>query len=145
MKDIFIETIYTNYNKETGVSEAILNTDLGLIKGIAKLNPEDEEIKSVYAGCRYAETRATIKYMRRKKKEAQKNKNLFLNLLKELENTKTYNEKYVFVKIIKRKINYFNDLSLKYQEYENSLKNRLEAMIKERPEYIKKMENKKNK
>ena len=62
MKKYYIQTKDTNYNAETGISTAWIATDLGDFYGEAKLAPEDKDIASSFAGCRYAEMRAIIKY-----------------------------------------------------------------------------------
>ena len=63
---IQMKTISSDYNEETGLSKVTVATDLGLITGYASLHPDDAEIASHFAGCRYAEMRAGIKYMKEK-------------------------------------------------------------------------------
>ena len=67
---IQMKTIASDYNEETGLSKVTVATDLGLITCYASLHPEDAEIASHFAGCRYAEMRAGIKYMKEKAKIA---------------------------------------------------------------------------
>lgn len=56
------------YNAEIGISKVTILTNLGVFKGYAKVNPEDKDIASSYAGCRYATDRAYITYLKRKKR-----------------------------------------------------------------------------
>ena len=63
---IQMKTIASEYNKETGISKVIVATDLGDITAYASLHPDDKDIASSFAGCRYAEMRAGIKYMKEK-------------------------------------------------------------------------------
>ena len=60
------------YDKESGLSVVDIKHMGRLFTGIAKLNSEDKETASEYAGCSYAEGRARIKalkYERKKLKE----------------------------------------------------------------------------
>ena len=70
---IQMKTIASDYNEITGTSEVTVATDLGLITGYAYLHPDDAEIASHFAGCRYAEMRAGIKYMKLKIKMMNQN------------------------------------------------------------------------
>lgn len=58
-----IKLIYANYDKESGVSTALIETDLGRFTATSKLREEDREVESSYCGCRYAELKAVRKYL----------------------------------------------------------------------------------
>ena len=64
----YVHLIKADYNENTGVSNVMIDTDLGAFVGQAKLHDEDKDYASKYTGCRYAETRATIKYLKMKQK-----------------------------------------------------------------------------
>lgn len=64
----YVHLIKADYNENTGVSNVMIDTDLGAFTGQAKLHDEDKDYASKYTGCRYAETRATIKYLKMKQK-----------------------------------------------------------------------------
>ena len=64
----YVHLIKADYNENIGVSNVMIDTDLGAFTGQAKLHDEDKDYASKYTGCRYAETRATIKYLKMKKK-----------------------------------------------------------------------------
>lgn len=64
----YVHLIKADYNENTGVSNVMIDTDLGAFIGQAKLHDEDKDYASKYTGCRYAETRATIKYLKMKQK-----------------------------------------------------------------------------
>ena len=66
-----IKLTKSNFNEETGISNVVISTDLGEFNGTSKLHDEDRNISSSFAGCRYAEMKAIIKYMRQKIKNIQ--------------------------------------------------------------------------
>ena len=63
--------IKSNFDEITGISEVTIATDIGEFSGTSKLHDEDRNISSSFAGCRYAEMKAIIKYMRQKIKNIQ--------------------------------------------------------------------------
>lgn len=80
-----VKLIESNYNSETGVSYAIIETDLGNFRGKAKLHPEDAAIASSFAGCQYAERRAVLKYLAKKQKILTKELDLIKNEISVIE------------------------------------------------------------
>jgi predicted nucleic acid-binding Zn-ribbon protein len=56
----------SNFDENTGISTATIATDYGFFSATSKLHEEDLDISSSYAGCEYAEIRATIKYIRKR-------------------------------------------------------------------------------
>ena len=77
MKYTFIRA---DFNKETGISTVVIKTDLGTFEGKAYLHDEDKDIASEFEGCKYAEWRAVIKYL----KVLLKQKKAILNTLKDI-------------------------------------------------------------
>lgn len=130
-------TIKSDYNEETGLSKVTILTDIGAFDGYASLHPDDKEIESNFAGCRNAEMRANIKYMKMKKKifEAQ------IKILKSVYNqTKNKNA----LNVLKKELYLLEDDKETLQLYINSLSNKLNTMIQERPEIIKNLQQKDN-
>lgn len=129
MKKTKIKTIASDYNAETGVSMVVISTDLGLFTGYAKLNPEDKEIESHYAGCRYAEIRAIIKYMEQKIRIT----NYKIKPLYEIYDSLSKNKKYKIVnKILEKKIYLLRDEISSYENNINTLEEKLKKAIDER-------------
>jgi predicted RNase H-like nuclease (RuvC/YqgF family) len=81
----------SNYDKNTGISTAIIMTDLGEFYGESKLHEEDRAIESTFAGCHYAEMRAIIKYMKAKMQNLSYEINGVEKSIKMLMNLKDYN------------------------------------------------------
>lgn len=77
MKYTFIRA---DFDKETGISTVVIKTDLGTFEGKAYLHDEDKDIASEFEGCKYAEWRAVIKYL----KVLLKQKKAILNTLKDI-------------------------------------------------------------
>ena len=77
------------FNKETGISTVTIRTPLGKFTGHAKVHPEDVPYASNITGCRYADQRAKIKYLKAKARVISneiKALNDFKNVLTSLEN-----------------------------------------------------------
>ena len=58
--------IRSNFDEQTGVSSATIATDLGFFTGYAQLAEEDRAVASTFCGCRYAELRAILKYIKKR-------------------------------------------------------------------------------
>lgn len=64
MINVNYQTVYVEYNEETGYSEVMINPHTGgSFIGRAKCHP-DEEAVSRYFGCQLAENRAFLNYLR---------------------------------------------------------------------------------
>ena len=59
-----IDLVEVDFNPETGLSTATIETDLGRFTGTSLLREEDREIISSYAGCSYAEFKAIRNYLK---------------------------------------------------------------------------------
>ena len=121
----YVRLIKADYNENTGVSNVMIDTDLGAFIGQAKLHDEDKDYASKYTGCRYAETRATIKYLKMKQK-------YILGQLKVLHMIKETNE---IDKLILKLDKELNDVELAIKFSQESLTKDIE----QRPELIKKI------
>ena len=121
----YVHLIKADYNENTGVSNVMIDTDLGAFIGQAKLHDEDKEYASKYTGCRYAETRATIKYLKMKQK-------YILGQLKVLHMIKETNE---IDRLILKLDKELNDVELAIKFSQESLTKDIE----QRPELIKRI------
>ena len=57
-----MKLIYSDFNKNTGISTVVLQNREGCYKGIARVHPEDDNDGNAITGCSIAESRAMIKY-----------------------------------------------------------------------------------
>lgn len=121
----YVHLIKANYDENTGVSNVMIDTDLGAFIGQAKLHDEDKDYASKYTGCRYAETRATIKYLKMKQK-------YILGQLKVLHMIKETNE---IDRLILKLDKELNDVELAIKFSQESLTKDIE----QRPELIKRI------
>ena len=99
-----IKLIESNFDRETGISYAKIQTDYGVFAGSAKLHEEDKEHVSSFAGCHYAETRAIIAYMKHRVKLLNERIESLENCKKVLENRKEYDHNSVENRTIRKQI-----------------------------------------
>lgn len=140
---IQIKTIASDYNEETGVSTVIVATDLGNITTHAWLHPDDKDIASHFAGCRYAEMRAGIKYMKAKIKISKYQLEPLKRIYNSLKNDKHYNKNNKGVLLLEKEIYILEDDIETYKANVKILTERLEKAINSRPDIVKNMINKK--
>lgn len=96
--------IYSNYDKETGLSVATIRTKHGEFTGYSKLHEEDYPIESSFAGCRYAEIKALCKSKKAEVKEMTAQIKILEDLEKEIKNIKKYNPYCMESRRLRRKI-----------------------------------------
>ena len=135
------KVIASDYNEETGLSSVTIATDIGIFEGVSKLNPEDAEIASRFAGCRYAEMRANIKYLKEKTKIADYKLQYVKKIFNNLKNIKTFKNKKV-IKMLEKEIYLLEDEKITFQQGAKSLKENLNKAIDSRPDLIKKLKEK---
>ena len=75
-----MKLLYSYFYPQTGESISVLSNKDGTYTGSAKLHPDDQKVASQYAGCRLAEYRAWIKYL----KSERRNNKIKLNTVKQL-------------------------------------------------------------
>lgn len=121
-----IKVIYSNYDKETGLSQVKIKTELGVFYGVSELAEEDRPIASNYAGCRYAEQKAIIKYLKAKKAILASQIKTLQSCENAMKATKGYNDKSVETKAFKK---YKYILIKKKQNLENSIKTLHDKML----------------
>ena len=140
---IQMKTIASDYNEETGVSVVHLATDIGDIKGYAKLHPEDKDIASHFAGCRYAEMRAGIKYMKTKAKIAKYKLEPLNRIYSNLKKMNFFDSNNKGIKMLEKEIYLLEDEVETFTTNAKTLQERLDKAINSRPQLIKDMISKK--
>ena len=140
---IKIKPFSSSYDENTGISKVVLATDLGLITGYSSLHPDDKEIASNFAGCRYAEMRAGIKYMKEKIKIAKYQLKTLKKIYDNLKNNKNYNMNNKGIKLLEKEIYILEDDIETYKNNIKTLNDRLQKAINTRPDILKEIKNKK--
>lgn len=98
-----IKLIFSEYDKETGVSTVVLKDKKGnFFTAKSTLLEEDRDIESSFAGCRFAETKAYLKMLKNDIKELKKEIKAIENLEKYLKNVKEYDDTSAIAKKIRR-------------------------------------------
>jgi hypothetical protein len=139
---IQIATISSNYDETTGISKTVILTDLGSFEGFAKLHPDDKENASRFAGCRYAEERALIKYAKMKIKVINNQLEVLKNISNELRNKKFYKENNG-TKLLEKNIYILEDDKEYFKNVIKSLSQKIIDDIADRDKFLKEREEKK--
>lgn len=135
--------ISSSYDPESGIS-AVTMQHMGVkFTGTAKLNPVEKEKGSKYAGCSYAEMRATILALKYERKIAKKEADACLNFVKSLECYSKFNKEEDSAKsvyrLLNKRIKRVNDIT----DEINFTMHQLQAAIKNREIVTKAIERKK--
>ena len=138
---IQMKTIASDYNENTGISMVRLSTDIGIFEGYASLHPEDAEIASRFAGCRYAEMRAGIKYMKAKARIAKYQLDVLNRIYKNLKQMNSFDENYKGAKLLEKEIYLLEDEVETFKSNAKTLQERLDKAIDTRPDMIKNLHN----
>ena len=128
-----IKLTYVNFDPETGISIARIQTPIGSFKGKARLHPQDKDFGSGYAGCKYAEMRAVIKYY----KEMAKIKGYVIKEVVKLHNQLIQNNK--SYKSAKYTNAMLSELQVEKEEYVNAvaaLKTAIKTDIEQRKKIL---------
>ena len=120
-----IKLIKAEYNEQTGVSYAKINTNYGEFEGYAKLHAEDADIASRYAGCQYAEQRAVLKYMRHRIKILAWQIQALNNCQNKMEGRVSYNRNSVESRTLRKQIFILKNEKKDWQSRYDSLKEKL--------------------
>ena len=136
-----MKTIESNYNEVTGTSEVKVATDLGIITAYAYLHPDDAEIASHFAGCRYAEMRAGIKYMKLKIKITKYQLEPLKRIYTSLISNKFCNKNSKGFKKLEKEIYTLEDDIETYKTNIKTLTERLQKAIDSRDDMIKYIQN----
>ncbi len=138
---IQMKTVESDYNEDTGISTVKLSTDIGIFEGYAKLHPEDKDIASRFAGCRYAEMRAGIKYMKAKARETKQVLDSLTKIYKNLKQMNSFDKNFKGVKLFEKEIYLLEDEVETFKNNAKTLKERLDKAINTRPDIIKEIHN----
>lgn len=136
---INIKTIISDYNESTGLSTVIIATDLGEFEGYAQLHDEDKEIASRFAGCRYAEMRAGIKYMKAKARIIKYQLEPLYKIYNDLKQRNNYNQDNIGIKLLEKEIYLLEDEKEIFLTHAKTLTARLNEAIESRSGLVKKM------
>ena len=90
------------FDKKTGVSTVVIDTDYGKFVGTAKLHPDDKEFASNYTGCYLAELRANRKYIKAQKENIETQYKILTILYKDMLNHKDCNVKSMEMRNLRR-------------------------------------------
>ena len=131
-----IKLIESNFDRETGVSYAKIQTDYGVFVGSAKLHEEDKEYVSSFAGCHYAETRAIIAYMKHRVKLLNERIESLENCKKVLENRKEYDHNSVENRTIRKQIYLLKKQKAEWIQRISSLSEKLYQMMMQRDKVV---------
>ena len=132
-----IKLTASNYDEETGESFATIATDIGQFTGWASLHPEDAEIASNYAGCRYAEMRASIQYMKQKARIANYKLQELYKIYKDLTQRHNCNMDNIGMRVLQKEIYMLEDEKEFFNHNAYTLTTRLTEAINSRPDTIK--------
>lgn len=136
---IQMKTIDSDFNEETGISKVTVATDLGLFTGYSSLHPDDKDIVSNFAGCRYAEMRAGIKYMKAKIKISQYQLQPLKKIYHSLINNKSYNKNNKGIRLLEKEIYTLEDDIETYKTNVKTLTERLQTAINSRDNIVRDM------
>lgn len=127
------------FAKETGISSVTISTRLGLFNGSSLVHPDDEDIASEFEGCRYAEGRAAIEYLKEEKRIAIIKLETLKDLYKNYEQMKYFSENKKEIKTLKAKIrdceNKLNEITNGIEGIKKHLAYSMENYRKDREEF----------
>lgn len=105
---IYTKLLYSNFNKDTGISTVIIRNKYGTFKGKSKLHESDKDYASNYAGCRFAEMKAEIKCLKKQKADKRLRLTELKYFKKMLEDTKGYNSESLEARKLRKRIYILN-------------------------------------
>lgn len=117
------------YDDNTGVSVVIMQHLGKKFFGLASLHPDDKENASNYAGCEYAEIRATIKALKYERRLAKKRADAALDFVKCCEGYAKFDKENDAAKVMYRQLNQrikrVNDITDEINQLLNDLDKRI--------------------
>ena len=125
--------INSSYDAESGLSKVTMQHLGKKFTEQARLNPAEQEKGSEYAGCYYAELRATIKALKYERKLAKEKADMALDFVKSVEGYSKFDKEDPSAKAMYRQLNQrikkVNDLADEinacYRELEYAIHNRV--------------------
>lgn len=140
-----IKVISSNFNEETGVSTVTIRTSLGEFTGEAILHPEDAP--SRFRGCRLAELRADVKYLKAYRKQFRNELNGLHKLMGRMSSYRNYNHNSIEAISVRKAIeeteHQIGKLTIqivRYQQEINEMKNYDENKFLKHVEFLRKKE-----
>ena len=134
--------ISSNYDSTKGESEVVMQHLGEKFTGRAKIHASEKDKESRYAGCYYAELKATIKALKYERKLAKVKADMALDFVKSLECYKNFDKESPSAKVVYRQLNQrikkVNDLADEINYYLGELQD----SIKRRDIIIKVIKNK---
>lgn len=97
--------ISSSYNPNTGVSKVIMQHMGQKFEGVAIVHPDHMDTASKYAGCYYAELRATIKALKYERNKLKKETDICKNFVKSIECYAKFNHDDESAKSIYKQLN----------------------------------------
>ena len=97
--------IRSSYDATTGVSTVVMQHLGRKFTGEARLNPAEQEKGSEYAGCYYAELRATIKALKYERQLAKEKSDMALDFVKSVEGYSKFEKDDPSAKAMYRQLN----------------------------------------
>lgn len=131
--------IRSNFDEQTGVSMATIATDLGFFTGYAQLHEDDRAVASTFCGCRYAELRAMLKYIRRRLSLYSNKIQTLNNYLLYLKSRKDFNEDALECKKLYKYINHIKKERDMWKEKEKGLAEAITRNINDRDKALDKL------
>ena len=131
-----MKIIYSNFDETTGISTVTILTKIGEFTGTSKLHNEDKNISSSFAGCRYAEIRAIIKYYKKKLENINNQIKGLDDCRKIIENLKDYNEYSVENRRIRRRLYELKSEKQKIKMCIDNLRNKLIDLMNQREKVL---------
>ena len=122
----------SDYNKETGISHITIATDLGIFEGVSRLHEEDKDIESIFQGCRYAEMRAVLKYLKLKLKILESKISGLSNYYNNIKQMRCFNEEEKQTRFLKREIDKYIK---EYTELDRMINNLKDGLYSEMIHY----------
>lgn len=124
--------LYSNFNRETGISTVIIKNKYGKFKGWSRLHIEDEQYASNYAGCRFAEFKAEIKCLKKQRADLKLRLKELNYFKKMLEDTNGYNVDSIEARKLRKRIHIVSKEIHTFDEKIESATNALQQEIKAR-------------
>lgn len=131
--------IHSNFDEQTGVSMATIATDLGFFTGYAQLHEDDKAVASTFCGCRYAELRAMLKYIKRRLSLYSNKIQTLNNYLLYLKSRKDFNEDALECKKLYKYINHIKKERNMWKEKEKGLAEAITRNIHDRDKALEKL------
>jgi hypothetical protein len=131
--------IYSNYNKDIGLSTVIINTKYGKFYGQSQLKEEDKKEASRYFGCECALIKARIKCQKQILKDTKNKIKALKDCYSNISQSKAFNEKSYEAKAMRKQIYILESKRKSILVAINLLENNFFNTINEREELLKKI------